>query len=195
MVIPTHDSESALLRTLAALVPGAAAGVVREVIVADAGSRDDTAAIAEGAGCRVRSSREPRGERLASAARDARSDWLLFLAPGTVPDASWIDETRGFIETAELQGEAARAAAVFRAAASPFQPAWREAIALFRIALGGRLGADGSLLIAKRLYGALGGHRAVAEPERNLLRRLGRRRIVLLRTRALTAPTAERARA
>jgi glycosyltransferase involved in cell wall biosynthesis len=194
VVIPTHDSESALLRTLAALVPGAAAGMVREVIVADAGSRDDTVAIADGAGCRVRNSRENRGERLLSAARDARSDWLLFLTPGTVPDADWIDEIRRFIETAELQGQTERAAAVFRAAASPFQPVWREAIALVRIALGGRLGADGSLLIAKNLYGALGGHRGVAEPERDLIRRLGRRRIVLLRTRALIAPAAESVR-
>ena len=39
VVIATHDSERPLLPTLAALVPGAAAGTVREVIVADAGSQ------------------------------------------------------------------------------------------------------------------------------------------------------------
>jgi glycosyltransferase involved in cell wall biosynthesis len=50
VVIATHNSERALLPTLAALVSGAAAGIVREVIVADAGSRDATAAIADGAG-------------------------------------------------------------------------------------------------------------------------------------------------
>jgi glycosyltransferase involved in cell wall biosynthesis len=53
VVIATHDSERALLPTLAALVAGAAAGVVREVIIADAGSRDATDAIADGAGCRA----------------------------------------------------------------------------------------------------------------------------------------------
>ena len=53
VVIATHNSERALLPTLAALVQGAAAGIVREVIVADAGSRDATTAIADGAGCRV----------------------------------------------------------------------------------------------------------------------------------------------
>src|SRR5262249_41007290 len=53
VVIAPHDSERGLLPPLAALVAGAAAGIVREVIVADAGSRDATAAIADGAGCRV----------------------------------------------------------------------------------------------------------------------------------------------
>ena len=37
VIIATKDSERALVSTLGALVPGAAAGAVREVIVADAG--------------------------------------------------------------------------------------------------------------------------------------------------------------
>ena len=53
VVIATQDSERALLPTLAALVAGAAAGLVREVIVADASSRDATVAIADEAGCCV----------------------------------------------------------------------------------------------------------------------------------------------
>ena len=44
IIIATHDSERALVPTLAALVPGATAGIVREVIVADGGSRDETEA-------------------------------------------------------------------------------------------------------------------------------------------------------
>ena len=44
VIIPTHDSERALVRTLAALVPGAATGLVSEVLITDAGSRDQTAA-------------------------------------------------------------------------------------------------------------------------------------------------------
>ena len=57
IIIPTHDSERALVPTLAALVPGATAGIVREVIVADGGSRDETEQVADIAGCRVSSSR------------------------------------------------------------------------------------------------------------------------------------------
>ena len=52
VVIPTHESERLLAHTLAALVPGALDGVLREVIVADAGSKDGTAKVADVAGCR-----------------------------------------------------------------------------------------------------------------------------------------------
>ena len=120
VVIATHDSERALLPTLAALVAGAAAGVVREVIVADAGSQDASAAIAEGAGCRVLISGAPRGARLKAAAAVAHASWLLFLQPGTVPDATWIGEVRRFVEEAELRGLAGGCAAVFRAGSATF---------------------------------------------------------------------------
>ena len=52
IIIATHDSERALVPTLAALVPGATAGIVREVIVTDAASRDETEEVADIAGCR-----------------------------------------------------------------------------------------------------------------------------------------------
>jgi glycosyltransferase involved in cell wall biosynthesis len=184
VVIATRDSERALLPTLAALVAGAAAGVVREVIIADAGSRDASAAIADGAGCRVLISSDPHGARLKAAAEAARGPWLLFLRPGTVPDATWIDEARRFIEDAELRG--ADNAAAFRAASATFRPALVEALALLRAALGARPNAGQGLLIAKALYLDLGGHRDVDEPEREFIRRLGRRRTVLLRSGATT---------
>jgi glycosyltransferase involved in cell wall biosynthesis len=187
VVIATHDSERALLPTLAALVAGAAAGVVREVIVADAGSRDATAAIADGAGCRVLTSAQTRGARLKAAAATARAPWLLFLAPGTVPDATWIEETRRFIEQADLRGCATTRTAAFRPGSPAFRPALVEALALLWAALGARPDASQGLLIARSLYDALGGHRDGAEPERDLARRLGRRRVVLLRSGAMAA--------
>src|SRR5690606_8591932 len=51
VLIETHNHEDALARTLACLVSGAVEGVVREVIVCDAGSSDRTAIVAEHAGC------------------------------------------------------------------------------------------------------------------------------------------------
>ena len=134
VVIATRDSERALLRTLAALVAGAAAGIVREVMIADAGSRDATAAIADGAGCRVLASTQGRGARLKAAAEAARAPWLLFLRPGIVLDATWVDETRRFIEEAELSQCAGTYAAVFRATA--LRPTLLEALALLCTALG-----------------------------------------------------------
>jgi glycosyltransferase involved in cell wall biosynthesis len=185
VVIATQDSERALLPTLAALVAGAVSGVVREVIVADAGSRDASAGIAEGAGCRVLISSATRGARLKAAADVARSPWLLFLQPGTVPDATWIDECRRFIEESELRGCAGTYAAVFRAASATFRPTLVEAMALLRAALGARPNPSQGLVIARTLYDACGGHRDLEEPERDLIRRLGRRRLVLLRAGAI----------
>src|SRR4029078_3322632 len=101
VVIATHDSERALLPTLAALVAGAAAGVVREVIIADGGSRDAPCEIADGAGCRVLMSTQPRGARLKAAADAARGPWLLFLPPRTLPHVIWGHETPRSTEHAD----------------------------------------------------------------------------------------------
>ena len=46
-IIATYQSERALVPTLAALVPGAATGLISEVIVADANSSDATAEVAD----------------------------------------------------------------------------------------------------------------------------------------------------
>ena len=184
MVIATQDSERALLPTLAALVPGAAAGMVREVIVIDAGSRDATVEVADVAGCRVLSSSARRGLRLKDAAGAARGRWLLFLEPGVVPEAAWVDETRRFVEDAGADGAVHSRAAAFRAAHATGQPTLFQAFALLLAALGARPDANHGLVIAKALYGALGGHRDVDAPERELVRRLGRRRIALLQCEA-----------
>ena len=186
VVIATKDSERELVPTLAALVAGAAAGAVREVIIADAGSHDQTAEVADIAGCEVIVSQAPLGGRLQQAARAARGSWLLFLRPGVVPDAGWVEEVVRFIEHAEL-GARDTLAAVFRpAAVGSARSVWAEAWELIRLALAGKAKPDQGLIIAKQAYERMGGHRAdAADPEADLLRRLGRRRIVLLRTGAI----------
>jgi glycosyltransferase involved in cell wall biosynthesis len=183
VVIATQDSERALLPTLAALVAGAVAGLVREVILADASSRDATVAIADEAGCRLLNSTLPRGARLKTAAGTARASWLLFLKPGVVLEASWVEETRRLIEEVELGKDPQVKAAVFRGGsrASPTL----EALALLRAALGAWPDPSQALVIARSLYEALGGHRDVPAPERDLLRRIGRKRLVWLRTSAV----------
>ena len=186
VVIATQESERELLPTLAALVPGASAGLVREVLIADAGSRDATAGVADAAGCELLVSAGTRGARLKAAAATARAPWLLFLRPGIVPDVTWIDETRRFMAEAELHGRAGSQAAVFRPGLGMSRPLWVEALSLLRRALGARPNADQGLLIGKNLYREVGGHREeAAEPERDLVRRLGRRRIATLRSGAV----------
>lgn len=190
VVIATENAERTLVPTLAALVPGATAGIVREVIVADAGSSDATAMIADAAGCRFDVTLAPLGRRLREAAANARATWLLFLRPGAVPDWTWIEETRRFIEQAELGGRRDTRAAAFRRTgeADTLGAAIIEGLGLIAGALAAQPRPQQGLLISKALYEKFGGHAGEdTDPERNLLRRLGRRRIVMLRSRAMMA--------
>jgi glycosyltransferase involved in cell wall biosynthesis len=193
VVIATDNSERALVPTLAALVPGSTAGLIREVIVADAASRDATAEVADIAGCRMLVSTASPAVRLMQAAGEARGSWLLFLTAGAVPQPGWVEETSRFIEEASLAGQADSVAAVFRAVspgvirASPL----REAVALILQAAGLSRSEGHGLLIGKELYRRTAGDGAASLPEtdaiRQIVRRLGRRRIVTLRCGAVGA--------
>lgn len=89
VVIATHNDERTLGQTLASLVPAAVDGLVREVILADAGSTDDTLAIADDAGARVVVGEGAAEARLAQACRTARADWLLILEASVPAPHGW----------------------------------------------------------------------------------------------------------
>ena len=80
------DQEEPLARSLAALVPGAVEGLIREVLVLDRGSSDGSARVAEAAGCSFLKDID-----LAGALARARSDWVFVLEPGARPLSGWID--------------------------------------------------------------------------------------------------------
>ncbi len=186
VIIPTLNSERMLVPTLAMLISGAMSGVVREVTIVDGGSTDATLQVADAAGCEVLASSAPLGSRLKAAAAAARSPWLMFLRAGTVLDATWLEEAARFVDDAELSG-ACRSAAVFRKSISvrSAYPVIFEALALLKFGLFGRAHPDQGLLIDTRLYNEIGGHRdTAADPEADLLARLGRRRILMLRSAA-----------
>src|SRR5215208_7985264 len=185
VIIATHESERLLVPTFAALVPGAVAGIVHEVIVADAGSRDGTMRIADATGCGMVVASGSVGARLKSAAASARAPWLMFLRPGCVPDVTWIDETTRSILDAERTPRAHPLAAIFSYAPIGGSPRSlvTETFALIVAALAARPHPDQGLLISAAFYDDLGGHRADSDDaEIDLLRRLGRRRIVILRS-------------
>lgn len=189
VIIATHESERTLVPTLAALVPGATAGLISEVVVADTGSRDATAEVADIAGCRFVSSGDPLGARLKAAALSTRTPWLMFLRAGTVPEPGWVTAADNFMGASDLLDGASRAA-VFRppGASDPLRPAWTEVLTLLRVALGGRPRPEQGLLIARRFYDRLGGHGNEPEPEAALLRKIGRRRLTMLPAGARVAP-------
>lgn len=187
-IIATRESERTLVPTLAALVPGATAGLIGEVVVCDGGSSDATAEVADVAGCRFMTSDEPLGARLKSAAASVRTPWLLFLRAGCVPDPGWVAAADRFIAATDMIEGAARAA-VFRppGVADMLRPSLAELFTVLQVAFGGGARPEQGLLIARRFYDALGGHPAGDGAERDLLRRIGRRRIAMLDTRAGSA--------
>jgi len=181
VIIATHESERALVPTLAALVPGATEGLLGEVIVADAGSRDETAQVADIAGCRFMASEAPLGERLKAAVAVTRAPWLMFLRAGTVPEPGWEASATRFIEAADRTGGAGRAA-VFRppGIADLLRPGLAELVELARVTFGGGPKPEQGLLIARRHYDAIGGHPGGGDAEAAILRRIGRRRLAML---------------
>ncbi|MCL6646103.1 MAG: glycosyl transferase, partial [Dehalococcoidia bacterium] len=158
------------------------AGLVREVIVADAGSADATGEVADVAGCRLLSLRAPLAERLRQAAASARAPWLLFVRPGVVLDGGWVEEAIRFIKISPPSASSP-AAAVFRRppARAWSAEAWWPAWMLIRA----RPHPDQCLLIAKADYQRLGGHSdGAGDPEAALLGRLARG-ITVLRSTAV----------
>ncbi|HEX4637715.1 MAG TPA: glycosyltransferase [Rhizomicrobium sp.] len=185
VVIPTANSERLLPRCFDSLIPAAVRGMVREVIVSDAGSSDATLAIADAAGAHVVRARKGRGAQLVDGASAAKSDWLLFLHPETALETGWDTEAESFIGQAELERPRA---AVFRFALDDFGGEARraEAKAALRTMLFALPYGDQGLLIPKRLYLKLGGYRALNDMEdADLVRRIGRRRLIGLRARAI----------
>jgi hypothetical protein len=87
VLIETHNSEEALARTLASLVGAAVEGVVREVIVCDRGSTDNTHKVADQAGCHFLAD-----GGIAAGVREAKGDWLLLIEPGARLAEGWTEE-------------------------------------------------------------------------------------------------------
>jgi glycosyltransferase involved in cell wall biosynthesis len=163
VIIPTNESERLVVRTLACLVAGATTGLIREVILADAGSRDETEKVADVAGCRFMRWPGPLGVR-----------------PGMVLDTDWVADVERFLMSAGDEG-AAKAAA-FRPVAASAQTLSAQLVELLRQAVGAGPKPDHGLLLAKTVYEHVGGHGDGGDPEQQLIGKIGRRNIAVLRS-------------
>jgi rSAM/selenodomain-associated transferase 2 len=189
VVIPTLNAEATLAATLTGLVPAAVDGLVREVIIVDGGSADGTGTIAEASGATFISRTGARGYQLTAGAFRARFPWLLFLHADTVLEPGWAREAAAFIERID-RGERPDAAAAFRFALDDLGPRPRvlERLVGVRCALMRLPYGDQGLLVPKRLYDKLGGFRSMPLMEDvDIVRRLGRRRVIMLRSQAVTS--------
>ena len=182
MVIPTLNPGPRFGEVLAALVPGAVAGLVKEVVVVDAGSGDRTLELAEEAGCRVVTAVRGRAAQLRAGAGAARGDWLLFLHADTVLSDGWERAVAGHVRRSPD-------AAYFRLRFDdPSAKArwWERGVAL-RCAILGLPYGDQGLLIPRSLYDAVGGYPDIPLMEDvELAWRLGRRRLKRLDGFAIT---------
>jgi len=179
VVIPTLEVGEALRPTLDSVK-----GCVDDLVVSDGRSSDHTAAYAEQSGANVVVGERGRGQQLRRGAEIATGDWLLFLHADTVLEYGWINEARQFVVK---NGEKA---AAFRFALDDLS-SWARMIEK-GVALRCRLLAlpygDQGLLISRALYDTIGGYKPIPLFEDvDIIRRLGRRRLVILNSTAMTS--------
>jgi len=186
VVITTEGVEQTAVATLASLVPGAAAGVVREVLLVDRAGTGVIERVADVAGCRFLRFEGTHAGALADGARQARSPWLMFLHAGAVLEQGWIDETAQFIQRVSSGGQPR--AGIFRFARSPYaDPGLRDGFKFIARMIAGP-SAEQGLLIAKDHYERLVGYAPDARrSEAKLLRQLGRSSRTQLRSRIMVA--------
>lgn len=153
VIIPTLNAEDRLGDCLTALLEGLDAGLIRELIVSDGGSRDATCATAQAWGAEVIDGPASRGGQLMRGCAEARGDWLLVLHADTVLAKGWSN-----VITAHLPSN---------------QPAWFQlafdqtgfaagAVAKWANLRSGLFGlpyGDQGLLVPRTLYNAVGGYR------------------------------------
>jgi len=184
VVIPTLNAAVTLPATLAAVA--GMDGLVSEIVVSDGGSSDTTRDVAQSAGCRVIVAPRGRGAQLAAGAAATTGEWLLFLHADTRLEPGWPAAVRAFCTTAANQDRAG----YFRFALADDTPAARrlETLVRWRCRALALPYGDQGLLLRRATYRALGGFAPLPLMEDvDLVRRLGRSRLVELPATAITS--------
>lgn len=152
VIIPTLNAADQLERCLPALMEGLHIGLIREVIVSDAGSTDPTTVIADRSGALVITGAPSRGGQLRRGAGAAQGDWLLFLHADTVLPVAWTE----CVMTQMTQG--APAAFRLRYDARGLMPRLVAGWANLRSRVFGLPYGDQALLVSRADYDAAGGY-------------------------------------
>lgn len=178
IVIPTLNAAATLPATLTSLAEASA-----EIIVSDGGSTDATVDIARSRGARVVDSARGRGIQLAAGASAARGESLLFLHADTCLSPGWSRAVAGHRARPDRAG-------YFRFALDDRSLAARriETLVALRCRWLALPYGDQGLLIARSLYQSVGGFRPLPLMEDvDIVRRLGRKRLVALEATATTS--------
>jgi rSAM/selenodomain-associated transferase 2 len=186
-VIPTLNAAESLPSTLDAL-----AGTVGRVIIADGGSTDATRAVAAAAGAQVVDAPRGRGSQIAAGIAAATTPWLLVIHADTRPAPGWQAAADAFMADPANAGRAG----YFRFMLDDAAPQARrlERAVAWRCRVLGLPYGDQGLLIRRDTLDEAGGFRPIPIMEDvDLVRRLGRRRLVALDAGFLTSAARWRA--
>ena len=185
IIIPAYNAEANLPVCLSSLMPGLESGLIREVIVVDGGSEDQTCRIAEGTGATVLTApAKGRAAQLCHGADQARGDWLLFLHADTALSRDWAERAKAHI--ANQSDKAAAFTLAYRSDAHMAKVVARRANWRAR-ALGLPYGDQG-LLISRKLYHAVGGYPSTPFMEDvQIVRAIGKKRLRILGAEARTS--------
>lgn len=178
VIIPTLNAAATLPATLAAI------GQVADIVVADGGSTDQTTALAGAAGARVLIAARGRGQQLAAGIAAAAEPWLLLLHADTRLTPDWR------VQAAGLMRDHPDTAAYFRFALDSADPRARrlERLVAWRCRVLALPYGDQGLLIHRDTLQRAGGMRPLPLMEDvDLIRRLGRARLVALPAVAVTS--------
>ncbi len=154
VVIPTWNAAADLPETLAALMPGLTAGMIREVVVTDGGSTDGTRRIAEAAGAVWVEGPPGRGGQLMRGVAAAQAPWIFVLHADTHLAGPWARSfTAHIVQYPEGAGYFA-----LRFRATGAWPWWVARWANFRSQAFGLPYGDQGLLLSRALYDQVGGY-------------------------------------
>ena len=154
VVIPTLNAGEELAACLEALFEGLHDGLIRELIISDAGSTDQTLAIAEEAGARVVTGAPSRGGQLRRGCAEAKGRWLLVLHADTQLAPGWAPAVSKHLAHANAGPACFRLAFRAEGAAPRLVAGWAN----LRTQVFGLPYGDQGLLTSREMYEAAGGY-------------------------------------
>lgn len=184
IIIPAYNAEDVLPVCLSSLMPGLEAGLIRELVLVDGGSEDQTRRLAEGAGATVLNApAKGRAAQLRHGVEHARGDWFLFLHADTALSHDWAERAKAHVT--ERKDKAAAFTLAYRSDHPMAKVVARRANWRAR-SLGLPYGDQG-LLISHKLYQTVGGYPDTSFMEDvQIVRAIGKRRLSILSAEART---------